>query len=125
MTTLTEGKHAGEFIVSEANGHRSRATATVLSGQNLVAGQVVEQDANGKLKALSDALDTGGDLVSTPVGILYDNVDASDGDVAGAVYIARDAEVNGAELTYPDESSADGQESHTIVALATLGIIVR
>ena len=40
MTTLTEGQHAGEFIVSENEGHLSREIVTVASGQNLKAGTV-------------------------------------------------------------------------------------
>ena len=39
--TLTEGQHTGEFVVSEANGTRSREKITVLSGQNLKALQFV------------------------------------------------------------------------------------
>lgn len=38
MTTLTEGQHAGEFIVSEGAG--TRDAVTVLSGQSLEAGEV-------------------------------------------------------------------------------------
>lgn len=38
MTTLTEGQHAGEFIVSEGEG--TRDAVTVLSGQNLEGGEV-------------------------------------------------------------------------------------
>jgi len=41
MANLTEGIHAAEFLVSEAPGHRSREEITVLSGQDLVAGQVL------------------------------------------------------------------------------------
>jgi len=41
MAELTEGKYAGEFIASEANGTRSRETVTILSGENVVAGEVL------------------------------------------------------------------------------------
>lgn len=41
MTILTEGKHAAEFLVSEAAGSRSRERITVLSGETLVAGAVL------------------------------------------------------------------------------------
>ena len=41
MTILTEGQHAGEFLVSEAPGARSRETITIGRSQTLVAGQVV------------------------------------------------------------------------------------
>jgi hypothetical protein len=41
MATLTEGKHAGEFLVSEGPGWISREANTAAVGQNLVAGQVL------------------------------------------------------------------------------------
>lgn len=42
MTTLsfTEGRHAAEFIISEANGHLSRENATI-SGSKVLPGQVL------------------------------------------------------------------------------------
>jgi hypothetical protein len=40
-TTLTEGQHAGEFLLGERSDGGARATATVLSGQDLAAGEVV------------------------------------------------------------------------------------
>ncbi len=125
MTTLTEGRHAAEFLISEANGARSRATGTLASGQNLTAGTVLQEDVSGNLVALSGSLDSNNLLAETPVGILYDNVDASGGAVTGVVYVARDAEVLGSSLNYPDETTNGGEEAKTIVKLATLGIIVR
>ncbi len=129
MIVLTEGKHAGEFIVSEANGHRSREIATVLSGENLVAGQVVQRDGAGKLVAAAGAIQTDGSLATEVAGILWTNVDASptgaDADVTGQVLIARDAEVNDAEITYPAESTAGGEKAATVASLAKLGIIAR
>lgn len=41
MTTLTEGKHPGEFLISEGENTISRSRITVKSGQNLVAGAVL------------------------------------------------------------------------------------
>lgn len=41
MTILTETTHTGEFLLSEAPGSLSRDQITVLSGQNLAAGQVL------------------------------------------------------------------------------------
>ena len=41
MTILSEGKHAAEFLVSEAPAARSRERITVLSGATLVAGAVL------------------------------------------------------------------------------------
>lgn len=41
MTTLTETRHPGGFIKSEANGHRSRGLITVASGFSVIAGEVL------------------------------------------------------------------------------------
>lgn len=123
MTTLTEGRHAAEFILSEANGHRSRENGTLVSGQDLAAGTVLMDNGAGKLTALT-AAGTAADLDGEAVGILLAATDASDGDVEAA-YIARDAEVNGNSLTYPTESTAGGEETAAIASLALLGIIVR
>lgn len=56
-------------------------------------------------------------------GILYDNVNATAADVE-AVMVARDAEVNGSELTWPSDIEA-GEKTIAIAQLAALGIIVR
>ena len=122
MTTLTEGRHAAEFILSEANGQRSRENGTVKSGQNLAAGQVVQLDT-GQLKAFLGPVDTAGLLVTEAVGIVIYPVDATLGTV-DVSYIARDAEVNGKLLTYPAETSI-GEEALANASLALLGIIVR
>lgn len=41
MSTLTEGRHAGEYLVSEPNGYQGREQITVISGQDLEAGAVI------------------------------------------------------------------------------------
>lgn len=41
MDTLTEGQRTGEFLVSEAQGSRSREAGTLITGQNLKAGAVL------------------------------------------------------------------------------------
>lgn len=48
---LTEGQHAGEFILSEAEGILSRESLKVLSGQNLKAGAVIGRVNRGVGKA--------------------------------------------------------------------------
>jgi hypothetical protein len=124
MPVFTETEHAGESIVSEANGKRSREVATVESGQVLVAGEVVQFSA-GKLIAADGLLNTAGDVITAVAGVMFDNVDASAGDVTEAVYIARDAEINDSETTYPTETTAGGEKVATVASLATLGIIAR
>ena len=115
MATLTEGKHAGEFIISEGNGWISREAVTIVSGQTLVAGTVLGKiTASGKYAVYNNGAVDG---TETAAGILYDDVDASAADVTGAVMIARMAEVNGDELTSND---ANGTAD-----LLALDIIVR
>jgi len=60
MATLTEGQHAGEFMVSEGNGNISRETITLISGQDLSAGAVLGQITKaGTATSAADAGNTG------------------------------------------------------------------
>jgi hypothetical protein len=118
MTVLTEGRHAGEFILSEANGQRSRETITIASGQDLPAGAILEL-SGGK------GISYEGSSSSEAVGVLLDAVDASGGDVTGAVYIARDAEVNGAKLSIASDNTAQDGLAAGKTGLELIGIIVR
>lgn len=223
MTVLTEGPHAGEFIVSEANGARSREVITIGRSQTLVAGQVVAlipantgavtvgtpaftgtgngtctladpaygagvQEGTYTVRLLEGKSDGGNFEVRRPDGTLdgyavagtaYDgqvkftladgstdfsnaaqftiavtiadaanagkyvafNQDGTDGSQIAAaivwdavttgasadgsvVAIVRDAEVNGAELTWPSDISA-GEKTAAIAQLATHDLIVR
>lgn len=124
MTTMNEARASAEFILSEANGQRSRESGTVASGQTLVAGQVVQDNGSGKLIAHDGLLNTAGEVITAAKGIVMEAVDASGGDVAVA-YIARDAEVNVNILTFPTESTAGGEQAGVTASLATLGIIAR
>jgi hypothetical protein len=65
MTVKTEGQHAGEFLVSEANGTRSRAAITVLSGENLKAGHVVGEVVTGTASSAADGGNTGDGAMGT------------------------------------------------------------
>lgn len=118
MTTLTEGYRNSGFILSEAPGQRSRENAFVLLGQNLAAGTVVRLNSDGRLTAWTNENFTDGseDRVH---GILINAVNASSAHQPGA-YIARDAEVNLALLTYPA-----GTQAEMVLQLADLGIIAR
>jgi hypothetical protein len=125
MTTLTEGRHAAEFVLSEAAGTRSRESAAIDVGQDLDVGQIVEDDGSGNLTAMTGTLNTAGALITQAKGILlYAGVSTTA--VAQTVaYIARDAEVNGNLLTFPTETSTGDERNLTIASLALLGIIVR
>lgn len=59
MTTLTEQRHAGEFIVSEAADEHCREVITVLSGETLVAGEVLGKVTKAAATATADPANTG------------------------------------------------------------------
>lgn len=119
MTTFTEGRHAAEFILSEAAGKRSRENGTVLAGENIRAGEVIMDNGAGKI--VPYVLGTG----NTVLGISIYPVNADGGVDVAAAYLARDAEVNGNLLTYEAESTAGGEEAAANAGLLDLGIVVR
>lgn len=68
MVTLTEGRHAGGYIVSEANGHRSREKITIASGI-VSAGMVLGIIALGAATPAAVAGNTGqGEIGAVTVG---------------------------------------------------------
>jgi hypothetical protein len=110
---ITEATRAGEFLLSEANGTRSREPIT-LTGGSFPAGQVLGKiTASGSYTAYDSAATDGSESAAA---ILYEAVDASTADATG-VGIVRDAEVKAARLTDNDAAGT--------AALAALGIIVR
>jgi len=126
MTTFTEGRHAAEFILSEANGQRSRDNVTVYGGftgaATLKAGTVLGKITSGGKYAASAA--SGSDGSQTAIAVLLDNIDIADGDVVAAI-IARDAEVNGGSLEYEATVDTDNEKATKATQLAAVGIIVR
>lgn len=210
MTTFTEGRHAGEFIVAEATGTRSREIGTLITGQDLEAGTVLGRITKGVAAAAAVAGNTGNATITaaptvgagakpgvyrltalsatrfmvqdpdgvalpnavagteytthltftitaggtamvagdsftitvaagsgkwtqfdqdgtdgseTAAGVLIDNVDATSADQT-CVVLVRDAEINGAELTWPSDIETS-EKTAAIAQLAALGLIVR
>lgn len=120
MATKTEGRHAGEFIASEANGTESRDIGILITGQNLSAGSVLGKiTASGKYTFVNPAAGTG---EQTAVAVLFDNVDATAADVS-CVLITRQAEVNDKELNYAALTTP--QKATVRTQLAAVGILVR
>lgn len=122
--SFTEPKHAGEFIISEANGTRSRETVTIASGQTLVDGQAI-QLSGGKAVAKDATVNTAGEFVTPLLGFIIGNHNLTSGgegaaDKVGVPYIARDAEVKAAALTLPT-----GKEALAKADAVELGIISR
>ena len=121
MTVKTEGKHRGHFLVSESNGHRSRAVVTIAQGEVLSAGAVIALNSStGKYEGYDN---DGTTTTNAARAVLYDNVDATSADV-DAVAIVRDAEVNGEEIVFAN-SEDTGDKEAAYADLATHGIIVR
>src|SRR5690606_5214096 len=118
---LNETPHAGGFILSEANGKRSRENITIASGENLQAGAVLGKiTANGHYAAYDNDATNG---VQTAAGILLAAVDATGGAKPG-VAIVRDAEVNEHELVW-DEDNDTSDITAGVADLLALGIILR
>lgn len=62
MTVLTEGRHAAEFVMSEAQGMRSRGTVTIAESQTITPGTLLARTAvaaNVTATAAADAGNTG------------------------------------------------------------------
>lgn len=116
-----EGKHTAEFIVSQANGDRSREAGVLKSGQKVVSGELLGiETATGKYVAYDPA----GTIVGsdTVAGISYDNYDATTSDIR-IVIVVRDAEVRGSDLTYNE--AVAGTVTTEIAGLKELGLIKR
>lgn len=120
MTTLTETKHAGEHVISLAQGDRSQEVVTVQAGQVLDVGHVVGKvTAGGQLTEWDPGNVDGSEVV---VGVMFDAVDATGGDKPG-VMTARDAELDAALLAYFTGADATAKAAAK-EGLAALGIVL-
>lgn len=119
MTELTEKPRTAGFILSEANGRRSRDNVTIAQGEVLQAGAVIAQSAStGKWQGYQND-----ETTLAAKGILIEAVDATSGDVEAAA-IVRDAEVIGPQLVWEDTEDTGDREA-AVQDLAAAGIIVR
>ena len=123
MTKFTEGRHPGEFILSEANFHRSRDKITIASGSGVVkAGTIVGQITASKKWAPSpNAQVVGIEGAETARGIIIDDVDATSADVDVAA-ITRSAEVKGFALVYDSSVNDDTKKAAKVTQLAAAGV---
>lgn len=119
MAALTKAPAAADFLVSEANGFRSRGEDTIDTTSGGINAAVVAGTVVAEVAGALDVFD-GGSTVSgaaDAVGIVMYPVAA---DFEGSVaLIQRDAEVTLADLTY------NGDAADVAASLATLGIITR
>jgi hypothetical protein len=121
-TVLTEGRHPAEFILSEANGQRSRGNITIAENQEFKAGQVLGMIVASDEYVAHDPAGAGGAEVAAAIA-LY-GASTGDGETTEISAIVRDAEVNGKILIYKGGITAPQTEA-AVGALADQGIIVR
>ena len=123
MTVLIEGRHPGEFLITEANGQRSRETITIASGAGVIAAGTVlgKVTASGKYVASSVGASDGSEV---PSAINIHGADATAADATVSA-IVRDAEVNGKYLTWHADRDQPAEKAAANAALAILGVIVR
>lgn len=123
MTILTEGKHAGGFLVWEVMRDFTRETVTIASGAGkLEPGTVLGKiTTGGKNTVLTPGASNGS---QNAAGILWAGVDATDADAAGVVILRGPAIANLSEILFP-EGATDPQIATATAALAALGILLR
>jgi len=121
MTTLTEGKHAGGFLVWEVLRDYTRETVTIASGAGKLApGTVLGKiTTGGKYTVLTPGASNGS---QNAAGLLWDGVDATDADAPGVVILRGPAIINRHEIVWP-EGATEAQITTATTALAALGII--
>lgn len=123
MPTYTEGRHTGEFLLSEANFHRAKDNIVVASGSGILApGTVLAKVTVGGKYVPAAA--TGSDGSQTAVAVLWSAVDATSADVPVAA-VTRDAEVKGPALIYGSTVNDDTKKLAARTQLAAVGIITR
>ena len=123
MTILTEGKHAGGFLVWEVLRDYTRETVTIASGAGkLEPGTVLGKiTTGGKYTGLAPTASNGS---QNAAGILWGMTDATDVDTPGVAVIRGPAIVNRHEISFP-EGATEAQITTATTALAALGIILR
>jgi len=125
MTTLTETRHTGGFIVWEAARDYCREVVTIATGganpvlePGTVLGKIT---ASGKYAAHDPAAVDG---TETVVAVLWGNADATAADVDAVVLLRGPAIVNNNDLVFA--GTPTGPEiTAAHVALAAVGILTR
>ena len=123
MTTLTEGRHAGGFLVWETSRDYTRETVTLASGAGkLEPGTVLGKiTTGGKFTQLAPAASNGS---QNAAAILWGPADATAADAAAVVVLRGPAIVNRNDLIWPT-GATEPQITAATAALAALGILLR
>lgn len=116
------------YLVSEANGTRSREVVTIAQGQNLLPGALLGKvTATGKYVAVDPANGSGEggtpDGSQTAVAVLFAAVDTTAAEKPGVI-TARDAEVAAHALDWP-AGTTEPQKTAALAQLAAVGIVAR
>lgn len=119
MNVFTENHSPGAYLVSEANGQRSRKMVELASG-SLQAGTVLALDGGGKYVMLDPSASG---TKKTAVAVLYSATDAT-ASAQKCVVHAGDCEVDSEALIWPAGITSQ-QITDASAALADAGIIVR
>lgn len=120
--TINEGQHAGEFIVSQANGGRSRDRVTFASGEVIKPGHVLGVvSTSGEYKEYNPSNTDGSE---TAVAVAYDHVDASGGAADGPA-VTRDAEVSSGDLVWFSSATSAEKTTGKDELQSNAGIIAR
>lgn len=122
------GPGPGNYLVSEANGTRSREVVTIAEGVNRQSGTVLGKvTATGKYVPVDPTNGTGQgetpDGSQVAVAVLFAEVDANLADKPGVI-TARDAEVEAAALIWPAAITTN-QKTAALGQLASVGIVAR
>lgn len=121
MTTLTEGPRDAGYLISEANGTRSREVVTLASGHDYLPGTVLGHvTATDKYVPVDPAANDGSQKAAA---VLYARVDATLADKPGVI-TARDSEVQAAALILPGAITPE-QTTTALAELSALGIVAR
>lgn len=124
MPLITEGRHPGHFLLSEASGTRSRDVVTLVAGSgSLAAGAVLGRITTSKKFAPHDPTEVDGR--ETALAVLLVNVEVPALADVEAVVIARDAEVKAATLGFSAVTDTAPEKAAVLAALAEVGIIGR
>lgn len=119
---------AASYLVSEANGTRSRDVVTIAEGVHALPGTVLGKvTATGHYVPLDPANGSGEgqspDGSQTAVAVLFAEVDATLGEKPGVI-TARDAEVAAHALLWP-AGITEQQKTAALAQLAQAGIVAR
>jgi hypothetical protein len=109
MSRLVEGRHAGEFLLSEANGQLSRDTVVLAASQTLEAGAVLGRvTANGQYKAYAPAASDG---TETAVAILWEGTTTGASETRKVGVITNTAEVLESALVFTAAMSTPNKDA--------------